>query len=235
MITDRLGGGGAQRAAASVFGRGLAGLFGAVGRLRPSDKPLHPRGAVVPATITRFGLSPECGVPWLDETGTDDVLVRVSRATGLPAPLPDVLGLAIRIPFGDQHADLLLSSTGRSALGRYLLAPVRSAREATFSTLLPYRTPTGPALIAATPAQSVGGLDFDLRVAAPRGAWRRFGRLEIEPDSAADRGHGRDDHISFDAMANTVPGLNPPDWVRRLRQPSYRAARRTRGDLRKAP
>ena len=47
--------------------------------------------------IYRHGLS-GAGVPWLDEPGEDEVVVRLSRAIGLPGGLPDIHGLAVRIP-----------------------------------------------------------------------------------------------------------------------------------------
>ena len=40
---------------------------------------------------------------------------------------------------------------------------------------------------------------------------------------------GPDPAISFDAVANPVPGLEPYGWVRRLREPAYRAARAESG------
>ena len=38
-----------------------------------------------------------------------------------------------------------------------------------------------------------------------------------------------DASISFDPVAHTVPGLEVYDWVRRIREPAYAAARRSRG------
>jgi hypothetical protein len=161
----------------------------------------------------------------------DDVLVRRSRSIGLPEPLPDVLGLAIRIPIaGGRHGDLLFSTTGAGPIGRYVLVPVRDAGAATYSTLLPYRGPSGSLLLAAAGAPNpTGALRFDLEVASPRGPWRRFGTLEIDDEPAADG------YVAFDPMTNTVPGLEPYEWVRQLRAGAYRAARHSRGDERARP
>jgi hypothetical protein len=52
------------------------------------------------------------GVPWLDDPGTDVGIVRFSRAAGLPAPVPDVLGLALRLGAAGRQHDLLLATTG---------------------------------------------------------------------------------------------------------------------------
>ena len=86
------------------------------------------------------------------------------------------------------------------------------------STLLPYRSPTGPLLLGAT--QDAPGR-WTLAVASPQGPWRRFGALTTV-DGAGDA------DVSFDPVRNAVPGLDVPDWVRRLREPSYRTARRSR-------
>lgn len=237
MTADAEEGGGAQRAAASLFGRGLAGLFGVAGRLRPTEKPLHPRGSVSSGTVRRFGLRDAIGVPWVDEPGEDEVTVRTSRAVGLPGGLPDVLGLAIRVPVdGDRHGDLLLASTGLGRISRFVLVPARDVQAATFSTLLPYRAPTGAVLIAATPVASGSGADFELQVARPGGPWRRFGAVDVAA-AGANGGDGAapDAEIAFDPMTNTIPGLQPYEWVRQLRQRSYGAARRSRADARVHP
>ena len=44
-----------------------------------------------------------------------------------------------------------------------------------------------------------------------------------------------DEYVAFDPMTNTVPGLEPYEWVRQLRERSYRAARHSRGDERLQP
>lgn len=230
-MTSDLAGGGAQRPAAAVLGRALGGLFSVAGRVRPAAKPLHPQGSTSPAVLRRSGLREATGVPWVDHRGIDSVTVRLSRSVGLPGPLPDILGLAVRVPIGaDQYGDLLLASTGLGPLSRFVLMPVRNVAAANFCTLLPYRTPTGPMLLAAVRMGGSRGLSLELQVGAPRGSWRRFASLEVEPDAA----HG-DDPIAFDPMTNVIPGLEPYEWVRQLREPAYRAARRSRGDARVAP
>ena len=96
---------------ASLGGRVLAGIFGAASRLRPTLKPLHPRGECASGRIQRHGVTPATGVVWLDQPGQDDVLVRTSRAAGLPL-VSRRRGLAIRVPLhGGGFADLLLATT----------------------------------------------------------------------------------------------------------------------------
>jgi hypothetical protein len=209
-------------ALASGGGAVLAATFHVAGRLRPTAKPLHPRGRVVRATLARRGLSPACGVRWLDEPGVDEVLARPSRATGLPASLPDIHGLALRVPLASGgHADLLFASTGKGRLTRFTLTASRSEHRRPLTTLLPYRAPAGPLLLAAFPTAPDR---FDLACASPRGRWRVFGDLVLHDAAVVDA----DPVISFDPVLDTVPGLEPYEWVRRLREGAYAEARRTR-------
>ena len=93
--------------------------FYAAGRLRRGRrKPLHPDGAVLPGTLHRVGAPTTWGSRWLDATGEHEATVRLSRSAGLPPPLPDILGLAIRVRIDGRDADLLLSTTGRGPVGQ---------------------------------------------------------------------------------------------------------------------
>ena len=219
------------RALAAGAGRALAGVFYAAGRARPrSDKSLHPRGEVIPGRIHRHGGTVSTGVPWLDEVGSDRVLVRVSRSVGLADGLPDVFGLAVRVTgaeggggSADGYGDLLLATTGTGTVTRFLLRPTRRDDAAAYSTLLPYRTPTGPLLLAAFPAEG-RHRSFDLAWSRLTGPWNTFATLTF-----ADTGQGgHDAPVSFDPVLNTVPGLEPYPWTAQLREFSYAASRRVR-------
>ena len=217
------------RAAGRLVGVPLA----AVARLR-RGKPMHPRGAVFSAVLERHGSDVARGVPWLDEAGTQPVAVRLSRGAGLPAPLPDLLGLAVRLP-SDSGApiDLLLSSTGRGAVTRLLPAPRRDTA-AVYSSIMGYRSDAGTLRIAALPedddlpsepaplAQAVArdGLSFTLAVARGLGPWVPFGRLVLgEPAGPLDPA------IRFDAVLHPPPGLVPDGPMARFRAPAYAKAR----------
>ena len=134
-----------------VAGAALAVVFDALTRLR-HGKPIHPRGIVARAVVKRTGSTYErWGVPWLDEPGTDIGIERFSRAAGLPAPVPHVLGLALRLrPVGTQH-DLLLATTGMRPGWRHVLFPRRHALRAPYGSLLPYDAAGRRVLIAAVP------------------------------------------------------------------------------------
>lgn len=201
---------------ARVGGGALASVIRGIAALRTSGKPLHPRGKVVRGTLVRHGLDEQTGVPWLDEPGQDDVLMRWSRAVGLPAPVPDIHGLALRIGPADDFGDLLFATTGWSRLTRTLLVPGISAQRP-MTTLLPYATPRGARLVGAVP----GPGSTRLYVASPMGDWQPFAvLLETEGDSA-------DEPIRFDPVVHPLPDLAFPAWVRRLREPAYDTARET--------
>jgi hypothetical protein len=206
--------------ASSAGGALLASGVRALAALRRAPKPFHPRGRVATGVVRRHGGGPPTGVPWLQEMGEDPVLVRVSRAVGLPAPAPDIFGIALRIPGERGPSDLLLATTGSSVVTRFLLTPHREGHERTYGSLLPYRSPTGPVVLGAV---RTGERTFELRWARPAGRWNTYGSLEL------DRDPGEDEEISFDPVANPLPGLENYEWVRRLRQPSYRVARRSSG------
>src|SRR3954447_13162122 len=127
------------------FGAALGGVFRVVGAVRPTAKPLHPRGTVRHATLHRNGVEPPSGVVFLDTVATDEVLVRESRAAGLPRPLPDIHGVALRVPNPDgTHGDVLCATTGFGWLTRFLLTPTRTTYGRPMTTLLPYETAAGP-------------------------------------------------------------------------------------------
>lgn len=206
-------------------GKILAGLVSATGRVRTPARPLHPTGVVRRATIQRGGCAWATGVPFVDEPGSLAVIARLSRSIGTPDGWPDVLGLALRVPTPDGHGDLLLATTGHSCAGRWLLQPRMQVAGATFTSLMPYRSPTGPVLVAAQPEPD--GRTFMLAVARPLGAWSRFAQLEVHDEPL---GPEDDPVVSFDPVLNQVPGLTSYAWAASLREGAYRAARRSRGD-----
>lgn len=206
---------------ADAGGQALRAATRTVAVLRPAAKPLHPQGSVTGGVLRRFGAEERTGAEWLDGQGQDDVVVRRSRAVGLPAPAPDIFGLALRVPTtGGRYGDLLLASTGLGRLTRFTLTASRSPYRRPLTTLLPYRTPAGPVQVAAVHRDaSTLELSWALRL----GPWRTFAELRL--DSAPG---GDDPALSFDPVLNTLPGLETYGWVRRLREPSYLTARRSR-------
>ena len=204
--------------AARAGGAVLEGATHALALVRRAPKPLHPRGTVWEAELTRTGSLLPTGVPWLDEPGTERAIVRVSAAIGLPHGWPDLQGLAIRLPEQDD-ADVLLASTGMGPLTRFLLRPVRSSGWHLSTTLLPYKGQEGPLLLAAAPT---GEGQWVLLRAEGQGAWVAFAVLRLLSET--------DVEPSFDPVRRPLPGLPNYEWVSRLRAPAYREAREERGE-----
>jgi hypothetical protein len=177
-------------------------------------------------------------VAFLDATARDDVVVRLSRGAGLPLPLPDLLGLAVRLDGGaGQPVDLLLSTTtGRGALTRVVPALRRDAASV-YGSIMAYGSAAGSIRLAALPTtegipsdpgpltESVGRrpLVFELAAASGPGPWRPFARLTIHGAARP-----RDPDLRFDAVRHPPPGLAPDGPLARFRQPAYAAAQAAR-------
>ncbi|SNR35860.1 phosphodiesterase [Blastococcus mobilis] len=216
-------------------GRLVAVPVGGLARRR-GGKPMHPRGAVFDAVLERRGGAVGRGVPWLEAVASDPAVVRLSRGAGLPAPLPDLLGLAVRLPGEGTPIDLLLSTTGRGPLTRLLPLPRRDAA-AIYSSIMAYRSDAGSLRLAAFPeaagvpsdpgplARAVArdGLRFTLAVARGLGPWQPFATLALTGAVPA-----LDPDVRFDAVQNPPPGLVPDGPMARFRAPSYRRARAAR-------
>ena len=208
------------RGAADAGGALLAAGARTLGAVRPAPKPLHPVGRVVTGQLHRQGLGSRTGVAFLDEPGDQDVVVRESRAIGLPEALPDIHGLAVRVTNPDgSPGDLLLATTGWGRLTRFVLTASRTTYGRPMTTLLPYRTEGGPLLLG---ARSASPGVVELACAVRGGPWRRFAELAVSGEDAPDQ------EISFDPVLHQVASLEQYPAVLRLREPAYSSARRSR-------
>lgn len=224
---------------ATLVGRALGAGFATLAAVR-RPHPIHPHGVLLRGTLRRTGSALQTGIRWIDEADPEPVrvLARASRSAGVPPPLPDVIGLAVRFEGGSGTADLELASTGSGLLSRWWLLVHRSPSRAHLGSLLPYRSPSGPVLLAArtasptdlpmTPAALADRLETQpwrlrLHVARPRGTWHPFAELELEREPGP-----LDPLLRFDAGRHPLPGARQYEWVRRLRQPAYDRVRRRR-------
>lgn len=152
-----------------------------------------------------------------------------------------MLGLAVRLPGTADRGgpvDLLLSTTGRGRLTRWVPVP-RWDAGAVHSSLMSYRTAAGPVFLAALPepgagavtaepgpvaaAARAGRLGFTLAAARGLGEWQPFARLrlvapvpEVDPD------------LRFDAVRHPPPGLVPDGPMARFRAPACAVAQQGR-------
>lgn len=208
-------------AAGAASGAVLGAVFGAAAMVRRT-KPLHPQGRVGAGTLEITSPQPDLGVPLLAAHGTHQCTVRWSRAMGLPSPLPDFEGLAVR--FQDPTADLLFASTGTGAFSRFLLVPRPAGSHGAQTTLLPVCSAHGKSLVfrvtpaAGTAPEGEPPRRFDLAVATSGSVWRAAAVLEVE--------WGPDRPMRFDPVENLLPGTEQYPLVRRLREPAYFMARR---------
>lgn len=208
-----------------------AGAFALLARLRDA-RGFHPRGVAYRGIVRRAGLTEPSGSPFLDGQGEHPALIRFSKGAGLPDPLPDVLGIAVRVLDADgpgRHRDLLFASSARRPGLRHLLVPGLRFASRLCSAILPYATPAGSVLLAAAAENGPSLDELDAGAAPPpvrllaataTGAWRNW---------AVVLPHERLSETESDALAfdpwNAGADLRPSGLLNRLRHPAYAASR----------
>ena len=188
-----------ERAAVPLNGI-TAGLFASLSAVR-SKRIFHPDGVAYDAALTflpQTELDPLVGFA---AGRTADAIVRFSRGVGLPERMPDILGIAIKMPGfagSDRDQDLLLVTSSEGPVMQNLLLPARGFFRRNYSTVLPYRPPSGgdQILFGARPdrdlvgvddesfqdianAAAVGGLRFDITTARIGERWKSAGSLVV--------------------------------------------------------
>lgn len=145
------------------------------------------------------------------------VRARLSRGVGLPVPLPDILGLAFRLP---GPWDVLLSSSAAGVVPWF----ARSWRSARFSSVVRYRLAGHRFQLRARVLD--GRPDrLPITVALSLGDGTPVARLVL--DSIAP-----DDDTAFDPMLNRPGGLGMgPRWFARLRERAYDGSRTGRAGV----
>jgi hypothetical protein len=179
-------------------------------------RALHPRGQLLQGTLT-------VGSELLGEHGEHEVPVRLSKGVSLPGRLPDVLGLAVRLPNG---VDLLLS-TGYG----FLPVPRRGFTSGPYSTLASYRCgsrrcrivarPEAGGRVPVDPAELPGVLEHRDLVFHLWAGMRYLGRLRVHTALT-----GQD--LTFDPLVNSVPHLCPASRLQVLRGAAYEGSRQGR-------
>jgi hypothetical protein len=177
-------------------------------------------------------------------------VLRFSRGAGLPEPLPDALGVAVKLPdaYGPGNdQDLLLTSSTDRPLLRRLLFPATSFVRGVFSTALPYElggkrvvlllvpahTGTGQfagagigrgrGALAELNAAATGGLRFELRTADSFGPSQPVATLTTGQPLPAEQTEA----LRFNPWS-TGPGIRPAGWLNLLRDTAYKASQRGR-------
>jgi hypothetical protein len=214
-----------------------AGAFwGAVSRLRGGRRSLHPIGAGYQAELVVPNDPGKLGSDLFDQPATHRAIVRFSRGAGLPEPLPDILGIAIRILDAHgpgAHQDFLLATSTDLPVAHHALLPATSFFDRTFSSILVYSIGGRTRLVGALPASPAphgggnglggvamaaarGGLAYDLALARPFHRFQSIARLRIGgrlPDDEAER-------LRFNVW-NSGGGIRPGGPFQGLRLPAY--------------
>jgi hypothetical protein len=218
-----------ETAAAPLSGLSAAVFAGlSAGRRK---RIFHPRGVSFEGTLTFHDGNP------LPFEGAERALVRMSRAAGLPQGVPDLFGLALKLP--DAGQDLLLVTSGEDAVTRHLLVPTTGFFHRPYSTVLPYELDGRTIVLGARPDSplthatrqdiddlgplvAAGRLRFDL-------TWGRAGTSEVATFGSlvVDRPHEGD--VVFNPF-NSHPSLRPAGGLNRLRRESYERSQRARPD-----
>jgi hypothetical protein len=213
-------------------------------------KAFHPDGVVYDARLAITGdpTAPQAA-ELLSRRDEHCVIARFSRAVGLPRPIPDLLGLSLRVldAYGaGRHQDFLLVTSADYPLLHHIFLPARDVQQRPYTSSLPYRAKDDLFVVGAVPqpgsprldgrneferlqaAASTGRLAFDLAVARIAGRFRPVGSLHIGRRLAHEL-----DALRFNPW-NTGGGMEPAGWLNGARDRAYKlsqgAWRRTRRD-----
>jgi hypothetical protein len=222
--------------ALDAAGYTVGGTLAALAALR-GGKAVHPHGAVHRARLALDG-SPHAPVAsdLLSTPAEHPAIVRFSRSIGLPRPLPDLLGMSIRVldAYGPgAHQDFLLVTSVDLPVLHHVFLPAGDVQDRPYSSSLPYRAGDERVLVGALPdpssprpdgedeldrlarAAATGRLAFALAVAPLEGRFRRVGTLHVDaplPPSA--------DALRFNPF-NTGGGLELAGVLNQLRDYAY--------------
>ncbi|WP_433634613.1 phosphodiesterase [Nocardia sp. CA-120079] len=211
--------------------------FAAGARLRHA-RVFHPNGVYLSGR-----LHAEYEFEHLFGSGERAVIARLSKGTGLPGPVPDVLGFAFRVLDRDDNPwDFALATTGRSTLGRFVFTVATGWSRARYGGLMPYRFGDSmPTWVFAEPdaaqpkTASIDALEdyllahevhFDLVGSPITGPTRKLAGITLRSAQGAEH---RTDY--FDPMLNHPAEVEMvPKAVRQLREFAYAGSRQGRGE-----
>jgi hypothetical protein len=201
------------------------------------NRLFHPDGVLAEGILERVA-PPDEGLPMQ----SCDVVGRISKGIGMPGTLPDVAGLAWRIPPPQDLRsclpwDVLLAST--VANSRIVLTPTRSWSKTTFSSIMPLRFRADawwvrarlvtkidePGLSLDTIRNQIdsGAIDFDIEQAQGTGGFSPLARLSLRHLDPSN------DDIAFDPVLHSDEDVRlVPGWLADFRRAAYRRSREGR-------
>lgn len=229
-----------------ITARVLGIPFRALAAVR-NARAFHPDGVSFTGSLERL-LPEQYGIP----VRSCEVTVRVSKGIGTPAGLPDVAGIAIRVPPFESGAppwDLLLAGSATGVLGRMVPWPSSSWTDAHLSSLMPLKYQgrmwwlrarlTRPQLNGMSVADVRHALDGDgVSVLLEHACGTNpFEPLAVVHSTSLLERH--DEVDAFDPVLNSPTAVRPqPEWIRSLRVSAYRnsrVGRSVRADERERP
>ena len=229
------------RLASDVAGYAVGGVLGAVAALRRA-KAVHPMGAMHRAELVTTGNpGPAAGGSLFESAGEHSAVVRFSRSLGLPRPLPDLLGMSLRVldAYGPGvHQDFLMVTSVDAPVLHHIFVPASDVWLRPYSSSLPYTAGGRRFIVGAVPrsgsprpagsdeldrlakAAATGRLAFDLAVATPMGRFHPVGELRVGAPLAEGA-----DALRFNPF-NTGGGIEPVGVLNRLRDYAYPMSQR---------
>ncbi|HEX2104597.1 MAG TPA: hypothetical protein VHF51_13160 [Solirubrobacteraceae bacterium] len=211
-------------------------LLGAISAARRA-KAVHPHGESYVAELSVLGAATApAGSLLLRTAGVHRAIVRFSRSLGLPRPLPDLLGMSIRVldAYGSgRHQDFLLVSSADLPVLHHVFLPAADTQQRPYTSSLPYRSGGTLFVVGALPdersprpdgddefhrlraAAATGQLRFQLAVASIMGTFRPVADIRIGAPLPATA-----DALRFNPW-NTGGGLEPAGVLNAMRRYAY--------------
>jgi hypothetical protein len=234
---------------AQAAGWSLGAALGVIAGVR-GGKAVHPHGVVYDAQLAvPGGEAAPSAAELLSRRGEHRAVVRFSRSVGLPRPIPDLLGVAIRVldAYGpNAHQDFLLVSSADRPVLHHVFLPATDVQQRPYTSALPYRAGSERFLVGVLPdrrsprfdgdneferlelAAGTGQLRFQLAVACLQGRFQPVAELRIGARLAPEA-----DALRFNPW-NTGGGMAPVGVLNGARDRAYKlsqaAWRRTATD-----
>lgn len=201
--------------ASDVAGFAAGGAMALLAAVR-RGKAVHPQGEVFEATFVVPGTDAAPAASSLLSTpGEHQAVVRFSRSLGVPRPLPDLLGLSLRVldAYGPRrHQDLLMVTSVDRPVLHHLFVPAGGVADRIYSSSLPYRAGDDRFVVGALPRSET---EFALAIAPPGGRFVPVADIHIGAPLAEVA-----DALRFNPF-NTGGGLEPAGPLNRLRRRAY--------------
>jgi hypothetical protein len=213
----------------SFWARATSRVVRAASAVR-GERVIHAKGEAFAATLEILEGAEALDVPLVRGPRHREAVVRFSRGAGLPDAMPDVLGLAVRVPDADGAGgvqDLLLSTSRRPPLFRHVPWPARDLLRSTYSSLTMFEIGGKRLLVGACGAHGTHGARLPedlpggmllLATAAARGPWEPFARVVVGARLSGER------DLDF-SLANDAGGFVADGPFREARIKSYPEAR----------